>query len=140
MYLGGVLTTRIRLIIRLLVIAEDPCEDIVRETFNRQIITVDLLIEIATRNIDPVLSAFDLCLEVFELLGGLQVRIALCNCHQPAERALQLSLSPLISSKRRRVVDVYLYLGGIGAGIDDFLQRRFFEVGRTFDDLDNAIV
>src|SRR6478672_11472523 len=73
------------LVERFLFIPEDAGKQTVWKTLHFQVIIFHAFIIVLAGNIDPVLRSFYLRLEILESLGGLQIRISFCYCHQPAE-------------------------------------------------------
>lgn len=84
-YVGNLIRSGISFIISLLLEVEKPGQHIVRESFHFQVITLHRFVVILARDVDPVLRALDLGLEILEGLGGLQVGIVFKRSDQPAE-------------------------------------------------------
>ena len=139
-HVGCVLAAGVGLEVRPLMEAEHAGEDIVGEGLDLEVVIIHGAIEFPAGVVDPVLGAGNIGLEVLELLGRFQIGVGFGDGHQAGEGTLEIGLGALVSAERCRVVDIDLDAGGLGAGLDDFLEGGFFEVGRTFDRVDDATI
>src|SRR4030095_10143270 len=78
-------------------------------------------IEIVPRNLDPVFCSFELCLQIPEILGCLEVWICFGYSKQSTQRTTQSGLCLLEFSEvfRSKFVGIDLHLGRFGPGFYD---------------------
>jgi hypothetical protein len=85
---------------------------------------------------DAVLGAFQLRLQLQEVLVGLELRIVLADHQQAPDRALQLALRLLELLQRGRIVGVDVDAADLGARLGDLGQYLLLVAGIPADGVD----
>jgi len=101
------------------VIAEEHRGEVHRELADRDVVVLHRLDVAIARHGDPVLGAFQLCLQVTEVLVRLELGVPLDHDHQARQRAGKFALRCLELLQRSRIVGIDLRLRGPGASLGD---------------------
>ena len=127
LHLGCVLCTCLSLELIHGVEAEDASEDILWELADDDIVLLYHFVELVAGLVNAVLGAFQLYLQVAEVLVGLQVGLVFLNGNQASEGSTQfaLSLLELLQLLRSHVLGVEGDLSSLAAGADNTLQGLF---------------
>ena len=101
--------------------AEQSGQDVLGEAADGGVELAGRVVEVLACHVDAVLRAFQLGLQLQEVLVGLQVGIVLGDGQQFAQSRCQLALRGLVFGQflGRQVGGVYFDLRGLAAGFDD---------------------
>jgi len=95
-YLGGVLCALLSFKIGLGVETVDITEDVAGELAQVGVVAACHLVEIAALYGNAVLRALELCLQLLEVLVGLEVGVGFTQCDEAAQRTAYLALCLLV--------------------------------------------
>lgn len=115
--------------------AEDAGDDVVGEFADIGVVVSGHVVELFALDGYSVLSAFQLALEVEEVLIGLEVRVCFFDSHESAEGAAEVALRflELCHGLLVEVAGVDCHACGFRAGLDDGSEGLALVGGVTFD-------
>ena len=117
-------------------------EKVRREGADGDVVILHRSIEVPAFNGNAVLGSFQLGLEILEILGGAQFRVALAHHQQARKCVAQLSLRRLKFLQFCRVgwsvIGIDLHPPDAGASIRHFRQCRFLKICRALNGVDQV--